>query len=63
MQTAMRKNALSMSAFVKNPRQALADVRVHGKLLVVEHGGSAFVIQTIDEYEKIIDMLEDTSIE
>lgn len=63
MQTAMRKNALSMAAFVKNPRQALADVRVHGKKLVVENDRPAFVVQTAEEYERIMDMLEDTRVE
>lgn len=63
MQTAMGKNALSMAAFVKTPRQALADVRRHGKKLVVENDRPAFVVQTAEEYEKVMDMLEDIRIE
>lgn len=31
MQTATRKYALTVSAFVKNPQQVFADVRAHGK--------------------------------
>lgn len=63
MQTAMRKHALTVSAFVKNPQQVFADVRAHGKKLLVENDRPAFVVQTAEEYEKIMDMLEDTRVE
>ena len=63
MQAAMMKNALPVSAFMKNPGQAFADVRAHGKKFVVEDGRPVFVVQTAEEYEKIVDFIEDIRVE
>lgn len=63
MKKVIKKNALPVAAFVKNPGQVLADVRTHGRKFVVENDRPVFVVQTAEEYEKIMDMIEDMRVE
>lgn len=63
MQSPMMKNTLPVAAFMDNPGQALAEVRTHGKQFVIENDRPVFVVQTAEEYEKMMDLIEDMRVE
>ena len=63
MQTAMIENALPLAAFGESAGKIFSDVRKNGRKIIIENNRPAFVVQTAEEYEKIMDLLEDLRVE
>ena len=62
MRAAMMENALPIAAFGAMGRAIFADVRKNGRKIVVDGDRPVFVLQTAEEYEKIMDLIEDMRI-
>ena len=62
-QAAMMENVLPLAAFGESARRIFADARRSGMKVVVEDDRPAGVLLSPDEYEKLIDEIEDMRVE
>ena len=63
MQAAMMKNALPVTVFGDSAQKILSDVRTHGKRLFLDNERPAFVLQTAEEYDSLMELLADWRVE
>ena len=59
MQAAMMKDALPLAAFGETAGKIFADIQRSGRRVIVDKDRPAFVVQTAEDYEKIIDLISD----
>ncbi len=63
MEAAMMENALPVSALGEAAKGLFADVRRHGARVVVEDENPVGVLISAEEYEKMVDFIEDIRVE
>ena len=63
MQTNMMEQALPVAAFGNMAGHVFDDVRANGRKIITENDRPAFVIQTAEEYNSLMELLADMRVE
>ena len=63
MQSVMMEDALPITAFGESAGKIFADIQKNGRRVIVDNDRPAFVIQTAEDYERTMDLLEDLRVE
>lgn len=63
MQAAMMKDAVPLAAFGESAGKIFADIQKSGRKVIIDNDRPAFVVQTAEDYEKFIDLIEDLRVE
>ena len=63
MQSVMMEDALPITAFGESAGKIFADIQKNGRRVIVDNDRPAFVVQTAEDYERTMDLLEDLRVE